>query len=101
MAKLQLPGRFDEALFHGRIKLLDWTPQRLNRALKPLEETVQEWGGVPDVWRRKHRKEWVLMKDVAVMVRNCRAALRQQKPKKAVKIYALVQERCLKNRPQK
>ena len=88
-----IPGDPELAIHLGYTEELDWTPQRLNKELRLLEEVVESWGELPDKWRHKHRKEWAWMKDTAFMVYNCRAAFRARRSKKAIKIYKLIQGR--------
>ena len=88
-----IPGDLELLVHRGYIKEPDWTPQRLNRVLKLLEEVIEEWGKTTDKWRHKNRKEWAWMKETALMVRDCRAAFRARRPKKAIKIYKLIQAR--------
>ena len=95
--KYEIPGDPELAIHLGYTEERDWTPQRLNKELRLLEEAVESWGELPDKWRHKNRKEWAWMKDTALIVHDCRAAFRARRSKKAIKIYKLIQGRLATN----
>ena len=91
--KYNIPGDLELLVHLGHIDEQDWTPKQLLTELKKLKEAVDTWGNLPDWWKLKNPGKWNQMKGTALMVRDCGAALRARRTKKAIKIYKLIQTR--------
>ena len=91
--KYNIPGDLDQLLCRGWIKEGKWTARLLNPHLKKLEEVVESWGYFPDEWRHKNPDKWAWMTGTALMVRDCRVALKSRQLKKAVRIFKAIQIR--------
>ena len=91
--KYNIPGDLELLAHLGHIKERDWTPKQLLKELKKLKEAVDTWGNLPVWWKLKNPDKWNQMKGTALMVRDCGAALRARRTKKAIKIYKLIQAR--------